>query len=421
MKTFLVCAGASLVASLVLAEDPGAWPRWRGPQDNGSVPSGGFPVKWTEANILWQAALPGKGCSTPILLENRIYLTAPIDGQDGVLALDANGKPLWQRTLGAESKGKHRNGSGSNPSPATDGRSIFVNFKSGNLAALDPDGTIRWQINLVERYGPDTLYWDHGTSPVLTRQDVVVARMHHGESWLAAFDKQTGELHWKVPRNYETPKEGDNSYTTPIVFDHKGREAILVWGGQHLTAHDAADGSLLWSCGNFNPAGSVFWPAVASPVIAGDVAVVCCGRADRGQPRLHGVRLGGTGDVTQSHRLWDRDDTGSFVPTPAVYKGQAYVLSDRGAIDCVDPATGEFLWSDALPKDSSNYYASPLVADGRLYAVREDGKVFVVGVQDGFQLLAENQLEDRIIASPVPMGDRLLFRGDTSLHCVGPQ
>jgi len=147
--------------------------------------------------------------------------------------------------------------------------------------------------------------------------------------------------------------------------------------------------------------------------------VVCCGRADRGQPRLHGIRLGGAGDVTPTHRLWERDDAGSFVPTPAVYRGRVYVLSDRGAIECLDSSSGKTLWSGALPKASANYYASPLLADGRLYAAREDGTVFVVRVENGFELLAENRLDDRIIASPIPLGDRLLLRGVANLYCVG--
>ena len=91
--------------------------------------------------------------------------------------------------------------------------------------------------------------------------------MHDGESWLAAFDKVTGKVSWKVPRNFETPVEGSQGYSTPIVFSHKGIEALLVWGGQHLTAHNATDGKTIWSCGNFNPKGERFWPTIASPVI----------------------------------------------------------------------------------------------------------------------------------------------------------
>jgi outer membrane protein assembly factor BamB len=113
-----------------------------------------------------------------------------------------------------------------------------------------------------------------------------------------------------------------------------------------------------------------------------------------------------------------RDDTGAFVPTPAEYKGRVYILSDRGQVDCLEPATGKTLWSEALPRSSSNYYASPLIANGILYAAREDGAVFVVRVEGGFELLAENKFDDRLIASLVPMGNRLLIRGEKTLYSV---
>ena len=403
-----------LVASARAESDD--WPRWRGPADNGCARPGDYPVKWdAAANIAWKAPLPGKGSSTPIVWRERIYLTCPANGQDAVLAFDAHGKPLWQTPLGAERKGKHRNGSGSNPSPATDGQRLFVYFKSGRLAALDLDGKPLWQTNLQERFGKDTLYWDIGSSPVLTAVDVVVAVLHQGESYLAAFNQQSGQLRWKIARNYQTPIEGEHSYATPIVLRQNGREAILVWGGAHLTAHDAADGAILWSCGNFNPDQEKLWPAVGSPVVVDDVAVVPYGRGNR----LHGVRLGGRGDVTATHRLWTRDDTGTFVTTPAAGAGRAYLLRDRGELECIDPRTGKTLFRGELPKDKSNYYASPLLAGGKLYAVREDGVAFVVQADQRFTLLAENPLGERIIASPVPLTGRILFRGEKHLFCVG--
>lgn len=405
--------------SQLLAAEPDAnWPRWRGPQDNGSVLQGTYPVKWTADKVAWKNRLPGKGCSTPIVLNQRIYVTAPTDGVDSLLAYDWSGKQLWRAEFGDENPGKHRNGSGCNPSPTTDGESIFVNFKSGTLAAVDLTGKIRWQTNLVERFGPDTLYWDHGTSPVLTEKYVIMARMHNGESWLAAFDKATGELQWKAARNFVTPTEGDHGYATPLLIQHEGAEALLVWGGEHLTLHSVADGKVLWTCGDFNPDAVKLWPSVATPVISGDIAVVAFGRNDRGIPRLHGIRLGGKGDVTATHRVWKRDDVGTFVPTPAAYEGKVYIVGDKGTVTCLDPATGKTIWTGAFPKSRSRFYGSPLIADGKLYAPREDGVVFVADIKDKFKLLAENDLDESVIASPVPAGNRLLIRGVENLYSI---
>ncbi len=240
----------------------------------------------------------------------------------------------------------------------------------------------------------------------LTRDYVVIARKQHGESWVAAFDKGTGQICWKSSRNYETAVEGDDAYTTPLVIDHHRKEALLVWGAEHVTAHHPSDSRLVWSCGGFNAQAVPNWPAVASPVIAGDVVVVAGGRADIGRPRLYGIRLGGTGDVTTTHRLWKREDTGTYVSTPAEYKGRIYLLRDRGEVECLDPISGKTLWREVFPKASSRYYTSPLVPGGVLYAIREDGVVFVAGVEGRFEILAENHMVERIKSSP----RRLLYQ-----------
>ncbi len=406
--------GQAVVSS---AEDAN-WPRWRGPDSNGTAPPGDYPVKWDPEKVLWRTEIPGKGRSTPIVWNKRIYLTTGTDDLDTVLCIDWSGKQVWQQRVGPEVPGKHPNGSGSNPSATTDGTAVFVLFLSGNFAALELDGTIRWSTNLFERYGQDIRYWDFGTSPVLTKKDVVVAEMHDGDSWLAAFDKVTGDVHWKVPRNYETPPEGRQGYSTPIVFSHNGTEALMVWGGLHVTAHDASDGKIIWSCGGFNPDKTDYWPPIGSPVISGSVAVVPYGRADRRQARLHGIKLGGSGDITETHRLWKREDTGPFIPTSVAYEGRVYVLRDDGQIDCIEPLTGESFWSGALPRGRSDFYASPLIAGGHLYAARRDGMVFVLGLGDGLEVISEIDMKDQIIASPIGISDRLLFRTDHHLICI---
>lgn len=396
------------------------WPAWRGPAATGSTPAGNTPTNWNAGGIAWKVTLPGKGGSTPIVWHDRIYLTTPIGSRDGVVALDAGGNQLWQRPLGPAGTAKHKTLSSScNASPVTDGQGLFVRFRSGCLAALELDGSVRWQINLEERFGPEQLFWDQGSSPLLTSRHVIVTRMHHGDSWIAAFDKATGELRWQQKRNYQTPTEDDNGYTTPLLFEEQGQPALLIWGAEHLTAYAAADGALLWSCGGFNPRGTANWPAIATPVLAGAVAIVPEGRDDvKGQAHVHGIRLGGHGDVTATHRAWQRDDLGVFCCSPAEYQGRVYLLRHQGGVVCLDPATGKTIWSVALPRAAAPYYASPVIAGGILYAAREDGVVFAARIGERFELLGENPMGERIVASPVPLNNRLLLRGDNHLFCV---
>jgi outer membrane protein assembly factor BamB len=397
------------------------WPHWRGPNANGSISGGEYPVKWSASNVTWKVALPGKGTSTPIVNQDRIYLTSPAEGQNTLMAFDFTGRSLWQVKVGLEDPPKHRSlASSGNASPVTDGKAVFVYFKSGDFAAVELNGNVRWKINLVERFGRDRLFWDQGSSPVLTDQHVIMVRLHGGESWIAAFDKATGELRWKQPRDYEAPTENNNGYTTPVLFEHSGKKALLIWGADHLTAHDAADGKVLWVSRGFNPEGTGYWPAIATPAIVGGVAVVPVGRDDRpGQARVHGIRLGGSGDVTTTHRAWKREDLGVFVASPAIYKGRAYLLRHKGEVVCLDPSSGKTVWTGSFPEHRAPYYSSPVIANGVFYAAREDGTIFTARVEEKFELLGENPMGERVIASPVPASNRLLIRGDNHLFCIG--
>ena len=398
---------------LSAAETKLTWPNWRGPHHNGSIQSGTYPIKFNAQNVLWKARLPGKGTSVPVVHNDRIYVTTPADNQDAIIAFDSSGKQLWQTKLGPADPPKHRSlASSCNASPVTDGENLYAYFKSGNFAALNFDGSVRWKQNLVEKFGKDQLFWDQGTSPTLTDKHVILARMHGGESWIAAFDKSTGELAWRELRNFDTPTENDNGYTTPLLFQHNGKPALLVWGADHLTAHDAATGKVLWTVDGFNPDATGYWPAIATPVISGNIAVIPVGRDDRRQARVHGIRL------DDGKRVWQRDDTGVFVATPAEYKGRVYLLRHRGEVVCLDPATGKTIWTANLPEHRTPYYSSPVIANGLLYAAREDGAVFVARVEDKFERLAENPMGERIIATPVPVANRLYLRGDTHLFCV---
>ena len=393
----------------------GNWPAWRGEDATGSTDSGNYPTELNlKKNLLWKASLPDKGCSTPIVWQDSIFLTCPINGADGVLSFSMNGGKNWQTKMGPQRKGKHLNSSGSNPSLITDGRNLYALFKSGNLACLNRGGEILWQKDLSS-YGKDTLYWDFGTSPILSSKHVIVALMRKGNSWLLAFDPSSGEVAWKKERNYPTPPECDHSYATPTLIKHKGKEAILVWGAERLSAHSAEDGEMHWVSTGFNPRQKKNWVVVGSQVVTGDIAIVPYGRGTH----LAGIRMGGEGDVTKTHRLWTRSDTGCFVPSPAVSDGKVYILRDRGEVHCIDPKTGKSEWEDAFPRASSSYYGSPTIAGTKLYAPREDGVILIADISTGFKYLGKYDMGERVIASPVPVNDRILIRGEKNLLYFG--
>lgn len=415
MKSIPLCL--SVLVGLSAAVQAENWPQWRGPQGNGVALPGSYPAQFSpEENLIWKVDTPGTGSSTPAVWGERIFVTAGVDGKDTVLCYDWSGKELWRQTLGDERKGKHKNGSGSNPSPVTDGESVFVYYKSGTLAKLGVDGKVLWKQNLQDMYGEDNLWWDLGTSPVLAEGKVIVAVMQDSEGYLAAFDTANGSVAWKTERVFETKRESDQSYCTPILAKENGETTLITWGADHLTSHRASDGKLLWTCAGFNPRDEAMWRTIASPAITEDIALVPYGRGKY----IAAVQLGGSGDVTETKRLWESDEIGSDVPTPVGVDGKFYVLADNGELACFEAETGKELWKTRMPRDSSKYYASPVLAGDRLYCAREDGIIMSGTVTDkGFKLLAENNLGEGVIATPVVIKDRILVRGREHLFCFG--
>jgi outer membrane protein assembly factor BamB len=423
MRRLSVIAASIIISTCVgfttAAEEN--WPQWRGPLGTGVAAEGQYPVKFSsEEGIAWKVKLPGSGSSTPAVWGARIFVTCQIEGQDGLVCYDMNGQEQWQRKFGLGREGKKaRVGTGSNPSPVTDGTHVVAYYKSGMLACTELGGREIWKHNLQEQYGEDTLWWDLGTSPVLVGGKAVVAVMHEGPSYLVAFDLESGEEVWKQERDYENERESDQAYTTPQVVQQDGKDVIVTWGADHLTGHDAATGKLLWESSGFNPENRGMWRVIASAPIEDGVAIVPYGRGEF----LAAVRVAGEGDVTKSNRVWEKQGRGLGVdvPTPVVADGKAYLLSDSGRITCRDIRSGEEIWSFDLPRNRNKYYASPVLAGDLLYCTREDGTIFVGRVtEDGFEQLAENPMGEWTIATPIPIRGGLLIRGEEHLFRIGP-
>jgi outer membrane protein assembly factor BamB len=402
--------GCIAVCNCLQAQSP--WPTWRGPNGNGTALPGNYPTEWSDSqHIAWKIDLPGRGASTPIVLNDRLYLTYGKQGTNTVACLDTNGTTLWEKPLGMEKEGKHKKASGSNSSPITDGKNIFVYFKSGDLASFTPEGLVAWSVNLQELYGPDSLWWDLGTSPVLTNNAVVVAVMQTGPSFLVALDKSNGRELWKADRWMDVQKESNQSYTTPVLAESKRGTLLLTVGADHATAHTAAEGKLLWKVGGFNQKNDGFYRSIASPVVVGDL-VLC--PYERGGS-LTAVRY--APELSEAQRVAWRIPLGADVPTPAVDQNKIYLLSDKGQVTCLTPEKGEQLWSVQLPKSNKAFSSSPMIANGYIYCTREDTTTFVLSLRDRTQV-SENRLEGFCVATPVFASDRIYIRTYEKLYCI---
>ncbi|MCD0460713.1 outer membrane protein assembly factor BamB family protein [Roseiconus lacunae] len=434
----LSAATLCCVATLQAAP-PASWPQWRGPNQNGVAPAGTYPAEWAEdAGVRWKQPVEGRGGSTPVIAGDLAFLTSGIDGNNSLLAFQLNegGKVAWKTEFGEDTKGKHKKGSGSNPSPVTDGEFVFAYYRSGDLGCARLNGEQVWHINLQERYGDDTLWWDLGSSPTLIDNLIVIAVMQSPEkkdgsaanrtgdaSYLVAFNRKTGEEAWKVSRELGAPSEAAQSYTTPIAIEDQG--LIAVMGADHLTIHSAKDGHELGRVGGFNPGQDQYFRSISSPVVSGDIVVCPYARGETITACKISDVIAGKG---RDSIVWERDDLGSDVPTPAIEDGRVYVAGDkkrRGIITALDLKTGKTIWEYELDKSRIDFSSSPLVAQDHLYITAENGTTFVVGPLSGTEprLVSTNPVGDDAqftVSSMVPYnGTALLQRTRNMLYLFG--
>ena len=393
------------------------WPQWRGPNANGVAANGSsYPTSWsTSENVAWKVALPGSAGSTPIVWDDKIFVTCPDNGNNSCICIDRSGKKLWQAKIGSDAGGKHKKGSGSNPSPVTDGELVYVYYRSGDLAAIDFSGEIVWHKNLQELIAKDNLWWDLGTSPVLTRKHVVIACMQTGESYVVGIDKKTGNIDWKQDRNLDAPVEANQSYSTPLVVEQQGKESLIILGADHITAHDAENGKEIWRVGGLNPDQEMYFRSIASPVISNGLVIAPYARGDS----LTAVRLDGHGDVTKTHIKWSKfDGSSADVPTPAAQDGKLFICADKGKVTCMDIDSGRILWEQQVEKNRNAFSSSPIATANHVYLVREDGRTFVIENGDEFKLVETNDLDEFTVATPVFVDGSILIRTAEHLYCI---
>ena len=422
--------------TLTLATHAENWGQWRGPAFNGSSPEKNLPETWTKETVKWTAPLPGPSGATPAVWGDSIFVSSP-DAQKNLLLLcldRKDGKVRWQKQLATGDLTVGR-GNMASPSPVTDGKSVFVLYGTGDLAALDFDGNIQWQRNLGADYGRFAIMWLYGSSPLLFEGKLYVQVLQRNpvpnnypalaggdparESYLLALDPATGKTLWKTPRPTDAKMESSESYASPIpATGADGKAQLLVVGGNCLTGHDPATGAELWRGYGLNPKDGEWMRIVASPVSAAGLAIAC---GPKKEPML-AFRTDGKGDITTTGLAWKNEERKTpDVCTPAFDGQRLYVVDGDGhTLTAYDPKTGEKKWTGELP-DRTVIRSSPTVADGKVYIVNEKGTVMVCTTGDEFKVLATIPMGDAegTRASVVVSGGQLFLRTTQALYCVG--
>ena len=405
-----------LLVATVSAND---WPHWRGPSATGVAAPSPLPSTWNARdNVAWQAALAGAGVSSPIVHGSRVFVTSQIgdgrrrDGRHPTLTQGADpstageatlsrrsraqvgfiveafdrstGKRLWIHEMAAEGElpPVHDKHNLSSASPVTDGERVYAWYGTGQLIALDMTGTPAWSKNLAKEYGAFDIQWGHSSSPALFQDTLILLCYHPGSSYLLALDKRTGAVKWKADK-----APGIESYSSPIVAAGPNGPELIVNSSVGVEAFDPTTGKSLWTYPEVN--------RFPIPVSMVDNGVLFLSRGYRSSPFM-AIRLGGRGDITKTHVVWRVPTGGPYVSSLVHYQGVIYMSTDNGIVSAVDASNGERLWQERV---GGTFSASPIAGDGKVYFQNEEGVGYVVKASPEFKLLAENDLEERSLAS----------------------
>jgi outer membrane protein assembly factor BamB len=404
-----------LLASPAIADN---WPAWRGADGLGTCREKDVPLKWSATeNVRWKIPLPDEGNSTPAVWGDRIYLTQATEKGRVRATLCFNrkdGSKLWEQKVEyKEPEPTH----GTNPycsaSPATDGKIVVVSHGSAGMFCYDIEGKELWRREL----GKCHHIWGNAASPVI-HGDLVILNFGPGpEQYLLAVDKGTGKDVWKAEEpGGLTGNKGEKwigSWSTPVIATINGREElVMTWPGV-IKSYEPKTGKLLWSCEGLakdkRPDALVY----TSPLVSNDVVV---GMAGYGGPAI-AAKTGGSGDVTETHRLWRHPGASQRIGSGVIIGEHVYVVNEPGTMQCIDWKTGKTLWTERI---GGGVWGSLVHADGRLYVTRLDGETVVVAAKPKFEVLANNPLDKERTLSSIAISDGEIFiRTYKHLWCIG--
>lgn len=413
------------LASLSFTAFSADWPQWRGPSANGVADDARPPATWSATeNIAWKVDVAGRGHSQPVVWGDRVFLTTDIEGEElpgvkppkhmmgtqefthpdwsgvnhkqtlKVLCYSAsNGKLLWEQTAyeGQPFDYKHRRNTYASPTPVTDGKTLFVYFESLGFYAYALDGKLLWKTSVGNIA---SLGMGAGTSPVLVGDKVIVVcdQDMGDQSFLVAFSKKNGEMVWKVPRKIQA------SWATPILTSGQ----LIVSGNEAIIAYDPADGRELWRSRGLRS------HAIHTPLPSGDMVIVSSGFPKK---ITYGLRLTGEDRVA-----WTYEKGTAYVPSPILYQGYLYLITDNGMLTCLDPKTGEIKYEGKRVPIPATFMASPVAADGKIFLTSENGETFVIKAGPEHEVIGTNAIDEPVYSSLALVGDTIYMRAEKHLY-----
>jgi outer membrane protein assembly factor BamB len=427
-----------LVASISAAEV--RWPQFRGPGSLGVGDGTNLPEIWSqEQNVAWKTEIPGYGWSSPIVWDERIFVTSVIkDGEVEtpkkglylggerptpskdlhhwmVYCLDRRtGKKLWEKQVhqSAPPSSVHVKNTYASETPVADGQRVYAYFGNVGIFCLDSAGSELWSLKFPARKIRNG--WGTAASPVLHGDRIYLVNDNEEQSFLLALDKRTGKELWRVPRDEKS------NWATPYVWENGKRTEIITPGRTKVRSYDL-DGKLLWELDGMS---SIVIPTPSSKF---GLLYVCSGYVgDKTRP-VFAIRPGAAGDVSlktgetsNEFIAWSQPTAAPYNPSPLLYGDHFYVLFDFGFLSCHEARTGRELYGKQRinPEGTSGFTASPWAYQGRIFCLSEDGDTFVFQAGPAYKLLRKNSLNEMCMATPAIAGDSLIIRTARHLFCI---
>lgn len=386
------------------------WPQWRGPTHDGVSHDKSLPVEWSRTkNVAWRTEVPGIGHSSPIVWDNQVIVTSSTgpaeDRRWWILSYSTkDGSLLWKTQVSrGEAERAHRKHGSASSTPATDGKRIYAFLGNGGLVAVDMKGLVLWHTTPRQYVNP----WGAATSPLVDDKHVYFNGDDDIDSFLAAYDKQTGKEVWKTARPGQI-----RSFSTPALVNVDDRKRELVVNGhKRVMAYDPQTGKEQWTVEGAMPY------VTPTPIVVKGLVMASSGRAGP----TFAIRPGGRGDVTTSHVAWKAPTGSPYISSPVAWENHVFMVNGTGIGQCLDAKTGKLLWRERLATVSEGYSNSPIAANGLFYVLDEEGTCQVLVAGDKFKRIASNRLEERCLTSPAASAGKLFIRTDDALYCIGAE
>lgn len=420
---FVICV---LLGWAVLTGRAENWPGFRGPTRQGISTERNLPLHWsTDSNVVWKTSIPGTGWSSPIIWEDRVFVTTATENGTSchVLSLDAkSGKILWDKEVFTQVlRRKEGKNSYATPTPTTDGKRVYAVFGDGSIAAVDFNGMVLWTNREVQHYsrhglGASPLVYQNllimsydGSNPVVAAGNYPNNPPEERLGWqipwdraiIVALDTQTGRRAW-------TGRRGQSriAHVSPILAQQAGETQLISCAGDAIQGFNPKTGERIWTV--FSQ-GEGVTPSPAT----GDGLVFTSSGFEK--TTLRAVKLGGKGDVTATHIAWEERKGTPTQPSLLYVSPYLYAIHDGGVAHCYNGKTGEVVWEERI---GGNHCASPLLANGRIYFLSEAGETAIIEASPTFKEVARNSINEKCQASIAVSGGRLFIRSEKNLFCI---